>query len=118
MSGYSLPLGTAPSEWPERPTRCKKAAMERGVVDGLGFGGLMPLFGMLTAARFGAARLGRMMGAAGPVMLPFQLFGLPFAAAVFDRTGSYTPAFATFLAFFVAAALILWQLPGGSVEDS
>ena len=87
-------------------------------VFGLGFGGLMPLFGMLTAARFGSARLGRMMGAAGPVMLPFQLFGLPFAAAVFDRTGSYTPAFATFLAFFVAAALILWQLPGGSVEDS
>ena len=88
------------------------------LVFGLGFGGLMPLFGMLTAARFGAARLGRMMGAAGPVMLPFQLFGLPFATAVFDRTGSYETAFITFLVFFCAAGFILWQLPAGSVEDA
>jgi hypothetical protein len=59
-----------------------------------------------------------MMGAAGPVMLPFQLLGLPFATAVFDRTGSYTPAFVTFLAFYGAAGLILWWLPAGSVEDA
>jgi hypothetical protein len=77
----------------------------------------MPLFGLLTAARFGAARLGRMMGAAGPVMLPFQLFGLPFATAMFDRTGSYAPAFVTFLAFYAAALAVLSRLPGGSVEE-
>jgi predicted MFS family arabinose efflux permease len=83
---------------------------------GLGFGGLLPLFGLLIAARFGAGSLARMMGAAGPVMLPFQLLGLPFATAVFDRSGSYAPAFLTFLAFYVVALAILSRLPGDSVE--
>jgi hypothetical protein len=86
------------------------------IVFGLGFGGLMPLFGLLIAARFGAAKLGRMMGAAGPVMLPFQLFGLPFTTAVFDRSGSYAPAFMTFLLFYAAAFAVLARLPGESSE--
>jgi len=93
------------------------ALLGASVVFGLGFGGLLPLFGLLTAARFGAARLGWMMGAAGPVMLPFQLFGLPFATAVFDRTGSYTPAFVTFLALYAAALAVLSRLSGSSVEE-
>ena len=87
------------------------------VVFGLGFGGLMPLFGLLTATRFGGANLGRMMGSAGPIMVPFQLIGLPFAGAVFDRTGSYAPAFITFLVFYGLAGFVLAQLPAGSVED-
>jgi MFS family permease len=87
------------------------------IVFGLGFGGLMPLFGLLIAARFGSARLGRMMGAAVPVMLPFHLFGLPFATAVFDRSGSYATAFTTFLAFYALALVVLSRLPGDSVED-
>ena len=86
------------------------AMLAASLVFGLGFGGLMPLFGLLTAARFGAERLGRMMGAAGPLMLPFQLFGLPFASAIFDRTGSYTGAFVTFLAFYALALLVLSRL--------
>lgn len=92
------------------------ALLAASLVFGLGFGGLLPLFGLLTAARFGGARLGSMMGAAGPVMLPFQLLGLPFATAVFDRTGSYTPAFVAFLFFYVAALAALSRLPGDSVE--
>ena len=87
------------------------------LVFGLGCGGLIPLFGLLTLARFGAARLGRMMGALLLLMLPFQLMGLPFATAVFDRTGSYTPAFVTFLGFYAAAVIVLSRLPSGSVEE-
>jgi predicted MFS family arabinose efflux permease len=86
------------------------------LVFGLGFGGLLPLFGLLLAARFGATQLGRMMGAAGPVMLPFQLLGLPFVTSVFDRTGSYTPAFLTFLVFYAIALAVLTRLPGDPVE--
>jgi cyanate permease len=92
------------------------ALLPAAMLFGLGFGGLMPLFGLLTVSRFGAAQVGRMMGAAGPVMLPFQLIGLPFATAMFDWTGSYAPAFATFLAFYSVALLVLWGLPGDSVE--
>jgi hypothetical protein len=82
------------------------------LVFGLGFGGLMPLFGLLTAARFGVVRLGRMMGAAGPIMLPFQIAGLPLATALFDRSGSYRGAFAIFLGFYAAALAVLARLPG------
>ena len=30
VSGKRMPFGTAPSEWPERPTRCSSVAIERG----------------------------------------------------------------------------------------
>ena len=92
------------------------ALLAASVIFGLGFGGLMPLFGLLTAARFGAARLAQMMGAAGPLMVPFQLAGLPFAAAMFDRTGSYAPAFWTFLGLYLASFAVLSRLPGEGVE--
>ncbi len=85
---------------------------------GLGCGGLIPLFGLLTVARFGVARLGRMMGAMLLVMLPFQLLGLPFAAAIFDHTGSYTPAFVTFLGLYAVAIVVLSQLPTGPAEGA
>jgi len=93
------------------------ALLSASIVFGLGFGGLIPLFGMLVSARFGAARIGRMMGAAGPVMLPFQLAGVPFTTAVFDRSGSYAAAFATFLACYAVALAILSRLPEGSVGE-
>jgi hypothetical protein len=31
VNGKSRPLGVRPTPWPERPTRCRKAAIERGV---------------------------------------------------------------------------------------
>ncbi len=58
-----------------------------------------------------------MMGAMLLLMLPFQLVGLPFATAVFDGTGSYAPAFITFLVFYAVAGVALSRLPGGSVEE-
>jgi hypothetical protein len=85
-------------------------------VFGFGCGGLIPLFGLLTVARFGAARLGHMMGAALLLMLPLQLLGLPFATAVFDRTGSYVPAFMTFLALYAIAVVVLTRMPADSVK--
>ena len=93
------------------------ALLGASLMFGLGCGGLIPLFGLLTLERFGAAQLGRMMGAMLLLMLPFQLLGLPFATAVFDRTGSYTPAFVTFLGFYAAAVVVLSRLPSGSVEE-
>ena len=51
------------------------------------------------------------------LMLPLQLAGLPFATAVFDRTGSYAPAFVTFLVLYALAAITLTRVPSGSVEE-
>lgn len=83
------------------------------VVFGAGYGGVMPLYGILIAASSPRAFFGRMMGAAGPLMLPFQMLGLPFATWVFDRTGSYQPAFAVFLGCFAVSAVLLAALRPG-----
>jgi len=93
-----------------------KMLLAGSVVFGLGCGGLIPLFGLLIVARFGAARLGHMMGAALLLMLPLQLLGLPFATGVFDRTGSYVPAFMTFLAFYAMAVVVLTRMPADPVK--
>lgn len=81
--------------------------MVAGTFFGLGYGALMPLFTVLIGALFGRADFGRIMGLMGPMMLPFTLVGLPLTTFVFERTGSYAPAFAGFLAFFVVAAIAL-----------
>jgi MFS family permease len=74
---------------------------------GLGYGGVMPLWGVLVGAIYGRRVFGRIMGLMGPLLIPFEVLGIPFAAWVFDRTGSYDSAFATFLGLYALAALLL-----------
>ncbi len=78
-----------------------------GALFGLGYGGILPLWGVLLGALYGREEFGRVMGLMGPMMIPFQTLGIPFAGWVFDRTGSYDNAFLTFLGLYAASALIL-----------
>ena len=80
---------------------------------GLGYGAVMPLWGVLLGAMFGREAFARIMGSMGPIILPFTLLGLPFTTWVFEQTGSYAPAFATLVAGFVLStiALAFLQLP-------
>jgi MFS family permease len=83
------------------------ALMGTGFVFGLGYGAVMPLWSVLLAAMFGRDGFARVMGVMGPMILPFTMVGLPLATFVFERTGSYLPAFATFLALFLVSATAL-----------
>ena len=85
--------------------------MVAGAIFGLGYGAIMPLFAVLIGALFGRADFARIMGLMGPMTLPFTLVGLPFTTFVFERTGSYAPAFTTFLGFFAVSAIALFFLP-------
>lgn len=78
-----------------------------GALFGLGYGGILPLWGVLLGAIYGRLVFGRIIGLMGPMMIPFQTLGIPFAGWVFDTTGSYNMAFATFLGLYAAAAAIL-----------
>ncbi len=78
-----------------------------GALFGLGYGGILPLWGVLLGAIYGRLVFGRIIGLMGPMMIPFQTLGIPFAGWVFDTTGSYNTAFATFLGLYAAAAAIL-----------
>jgi hypothetical protein len=90
--------------------------MVAGLLFGLGYGAVMPLFAVLIGALFGRDAFARVMGITAPLTLPFMLVGLPFTTFVFERTGSYLPAFAAFLGFFAvsAAALARLRLPEAS----
>lgn len=77
------------------------------LVLGLGYGGLMPLWALLLGAVFPREVFGRAMGIMAPVLIPFQIVGLPLATWIFDRTGSYETAFLIFLGFYAAAALLV-----------
>ena len=87
--------------------------MVAGLFYGLGYGAVMPLFAVLLGTLFGREDFARVMGLTAPLTLPFMLVGLPFTTFVFERTGSYLPAFAAFLGFFAvsAAALMFLRLP-------
>ena len=77
---------------------------------GLGVGGVMPLAAALLARAFGPAAFGPMMGLMTPMMIPLQSTGAPFAAAVFDSTGSYDGAWFTLAALLLVACGLLSRL--------
>lgn len=73
---------------------------------GYGMGGVVPMQGALVAKVFGRARFGKALGAMRPAMFPIQILGVPLAGAIFDATGSYTPAFVLFIALYLVAAVV------------
>jgi len=76
---------------------------------GYGMGGVVPLQGAVIGRVFGRERFGKALGAMRPAMFPIQIIGVPLAGWIFDTTGSYRPAFITFLGFYVLAALLATQ---------
>ena len=74
---------------------------------GFGMGGIVPMQGAIVGAAFGRANFGRVLGAIRPPMSVFHLLGVPFAGWVYDKTGSYEPAFLTFLGVYVITAFFV-----------
>ena len=85
-----------------------------GMVFGLGYGAVMPLWTVLLGSVFGRASFARIMGVMSPLTTPFILVGMPFTTLVYESTGSYLPAFGVLVAGFVVStgALALLRLPG------
>lgn len=79
-------------------------------VFGFGMGGVVPLHGAIAGIAFGRENFGKVMGLMRPAMMPLQVIGLPFAGWVFDRYGSYDPAFELFLVLYLLSALCIWSL--------
>ena len=74
---------------------------------GLGYGAQMPLFNILIGTLFGQRSFARMIGIMGPIMLPFNLIGLPMSTWSYESFGSYTPAYAFMLALYILAMISL-----------
>lgn len=75
---------------------------------GLAAGGMLPVWGALTARVFGLANYGRAMGLMGPVITLCVMPGFALTGRMVDTLGSYTPTLYLFAACcLVAAALLL-----------
>ena len=68
---------------------------------------------MLIGELHGRLVFSRVMGAMSPMIMPFNIVGLPFANLVFGWTGSYAPAYATLLFGYAVSLTALWRLPLG-----
>jgi MFS family permease len=77
---------------------------------GLAGGGILPFFGVVFGARFGAVSFGRVMGFAMLTMTLGSL-GPLLAGWTYDLTGSYDLAFQGFLALLLPAAIAMVWLP-------
>jgi len=74
---------------------------------GFGMGGVVPLLSTLVGSLFGRNQFGKAMGLMRPAMFPLQIIGVPLAGWVYDTTGSYDPAFYTFIVLYVVAAAVV-----------
>ena len=83
------------------------SALAAATLYGLGAGGTIQLSNQVWADYFGRRHLGAIRGNANLLQVVTQAGGPVFAAAVFDRTGSYDGAFLTFAATFAAAGLLM-----------
>ncbi|MEM7078308.1 MAG: MFS transporter [Pseudomonadota bacterium] len=79
-----------------------------GFFFGLGYGGMAPLWSIMLAMKFGRESFARVMGANMPLLMPFNLAGLPLTNYIFEQTGSYLPAFTMLLAGYVIAVIALF----------
>lgn len=82
---------------------------------GLAIGGTYPLWTTLAADCFGTASFGTVLGTMNLVMMPLSITAVRYIGEVFDRTGSYGPAFITFMVTAVLATLLVLglRLPRG-----
>lgn len=74
-------------------------------VYGLGFGALGAIMALLVQETFGLRAFGSVFGLVNLFTLGSSLVGPPIVGLVFDRTGSYAPAFLAIAAMFVVGAV-------------
>ena len=80
------------------------------VLFGVANGGLIPIVGVVFAARFGVGSFGKVMGLYMLIMVAASL-GPLYAARIYDSMGSYDYAFVSFILMTVPGLLLLKWLP-------
>lgn len=66
---------------------------------------------------FGARSYGTVMGLMAIIMQPFAVVAMRFIGEVYDRTGSYVPAFAVFIVLALIAIALISRLRPESRQD-
>lgn len=77
---------------------------------GVAVGGVFPAWSTIMAWLFGARSYGTVMGMMAIIMQPFAVVAMRFIGEVYDRTGSYVPAFGVFIALALTAIILISRL--------
>lgn len=84
---------------------------------GIAVGGVFPAWSTILAWLFGSRSYGSVMGLMAVIMQPFAMITMRFIGQIYDNTGSYLPAFVTFIVMdLVAIALIFLVKPPAAAE--
>lgn len=76
---------------------------------GIGIGGVLPTWQVLTARTFGSASYGMVIGTGAVIHQVLMMASFRFVGEVSDRTGSYDGAFLFFIALVVVSAILVWK---------
>jgi sugar phosphate permease len=79
-------------------------------VVGVGIGGVLPTYQVLTASVFGSASYGTVIGTATVIQQVMMMAAFRFIGEARDRSGSYNIAFEVFIAIALLAAYCIWQV--------
>lgn len=88
---------------------------------GIAVGGVFPAWSTIMAWLFGARSYGTVMGMMAIIMQPFAVITMRFIGEVYDRTGSYVPAFSLFVVLALTAIGLISLLrpePRGMEDDT
>jgi MFS family permease len=77
---------------------------------GLAAGGMLPVWGALTAEIFGLTSYGRAFGLMGPIIMIFVMVGFPLTGRLYDITGSFALCLWIYTGLMVVAAALLMPL--------
>ena len=86
-------------------------------LQGLATGGVLPLMGLIYAGRFGVSSFGRVMGLVNLFLMAGSV-GSVYSGWIFDLTGSYVPAFVTFLVLLLPGAIWIRWLPRSGLRTA
>ncbi|GAB3102880.1 MFS transporter [Aestuariicella hydrocarbonica] len=85
---------------------------------GIAVGGVFPAWSTILAWLFGARSYGTVMGLMAVIMQPFAMVAMRFIGQVYDQTGTYIPAFTTFIVLDVVAMMLIFMVRPDPVDDS
>jgi MFS family permease len=77
---------------------------------GLAAGGMLPVWGALTASIFGLQSYGRAFGLMAPIITLFVMLGFPLAGRLYDVTGSFSLCLWIFSGLMAVAATLVVPL--------
>lgn len=77
---------------------------------GIAVVGVFPAWSTILAWLFGARSYGTVMGLMAVIMQPFAMVATRFIGVVFDETGTYLPAFTTFIVLDIVAIILIFMV--------